>query len=515
MKRILCLMLVLVLAMSLCACGGDKKKDTALSKPVNKPQDGMYLFHGYDLDGEITTDSLGAVSNPLNPDQVYAGLTYTPEMFYGDYCLGGNWPLSDQAQAEHIAACQTMTFEINGNTWNTPVVPYRIEMGHETFPHVVQYDTQYHWARMHFAVVDGYAKEIVCRFDVSGNKLRFFPLTKWNYDDNSKHLTYQMTDIVWEYDFSFKGPHLTLSQGSTSIQLTADVFADKDMFCYSGSYLTPGSPTFDNMDFVRLNGTKVSVESNSYDLRYHSPVAGLTEDGLLTLSWKDHDDNTYVHQFVYFLCGLDGLFLADNEHTYQFQSDYFQRMGDSLNGSVLVEELDALENMSEEEIEQIIEKREDLLTDLATAYEASGLAVTVNQETGEIVMDSSVLFDVNSAEISQQGKDFLKQFIGVYNSVVFDEKYAGFVSKIMVEGHTDTSGDFDHNLELSQKRADSVRSYCLSDECGVETENRSVLETMLVAAGYSYTNPVYDANGEVDMAASRRVAFRFLINLGA
>ena len=171
--------------------------------------------------------------------------------------------------------------------------------------------------------------------------------------------------------------------------------------------------------------------------------------------------------------------------------------------------------MSEEEIEQIIEKREDLLTDLATAYEASGLAVTVNQETGEIVMDSSVLFDVNSAEISQQGKDFLKQFIGVYNSVVFDEKYAGFVSKIMVEGHTDTSGDFDHNLELSQKRADSVRSYCLSDECGVETENRSVLETMLVAAGYSYTNPVYDANGEVDMAASRRVAFRFLINLGA
>lgn len=89
MKRILCLMLVLVLAMSLCACGGDKKKDTALSKPVNKPQDGMYLFHGYDLDGEITTDSLGAVSNPLNPDQVYAGLTYTPEMFYGDYCLGG------------------------------------------------------------------------------------------------------------------------------------------------------------------------------------------------------------------------------------------------------------------------------------------------------------------------------------------------------------------------------------------------------------------------------------------
>ena len=70
MKRILCLMLVLVLAMSLCACGGDKKKDTAPSKPVNKPQDGMYLFHGYDLDGEITTDSLGAVSNPLNPETV-------------------------------------------------------------------------------------------------------------------------------------------------------------------------------------------------------------------------------------------------------------------------------------------------------------------------------------------------------------------------------------------------------------------------------------------------------------
>ena len=40
------------------------------------------------------------------------------------------------------------------------------------------------------------------------------------------------------------------------------------------------------------------------------------------------------------------------------------------------------------------------------------------------------------------------------------------------------------------------------------------LSSTVKALGYSYDNPVYDENGDVDMDASRRVAFRFIINLG-
>ena len=46
--------------------------------------------------------------------------------------------------------------------------------------------------------------------------------------------------------------------------------------------------------------------------------------------------------------------------------------------------------------------------------------------------------------------------------------------------------------------------------CGVDT---SKLASTLEAKGLSNSKPVYDSNGEVDMAACRRVSFRFIVNL--
>ena len=81
------------------------------------------------------------------------------------------------------------------------------------------------------------------------------------------------------------------------------------------------------------------------------------------------------------------------------------------------------------------------------------------------------------------------------------------------EGHTDTSGSYDYNLELSQKRADAVLNFCLSDEAGLDAAYVQALSQLLTAKGYSYDYPVYDENGEVDMDASRRVSFRFVVNV--
>lgn len=95
----------------------------------------------------------------------------------------------------------------------------------------------------------------------------------------------------------------------------------------------------------------------------------------------------------------------------------------------------------------------------------------------------------------------------------FDDKYKDFVSTILVEGHTDTSGGYDMNLKLSQDRADSVKNFCLSNEGGVADKYLSLLSVSLKSVGYSYDKPIYDSNGNVDMDASRRVSFRFLISL--
>ena len=88
---------------------------------------------------------------------------------------------------------------------------------------------------------------------------------------------------------------------------------------------------------------------------------------------------------------------------------------------------------------------------------------------------------------------------------------ADYVGEIIIEGHTDTTGTYLNNLELSQERALAVATYCLGAEMtGLTDEEKLVLQDILTANGRSYSDPVYMADGvTVDMDASRRVVFKF------
>ena len=117
--------------------------------------------------------------------------------------------------------------------------------------------------------------------------------------------------------------------------------------------------------------------------------------------------------------------------------------------------------------------------------------------------------------LSAEGKTFLNTFISTYTSVVFSDEFDGFISKILVEGHTaPVSGTtYEDGLPLSEERANTVKDYCLSAETGISDDYAGELASTLDAVGLSSSKPVKDADGNVDMAASRRVSFRFLINL--
>ena len=106
----------------------------------------------------------------------------------------------------------------------------------------------------------------------------------------------------------------------------------------------------------------------------------------------------------------------------------------------------------------------------------------------------------------------MNKFVDAYTSIIFSEKYEGFVSKTVVEGHTaPVSGStYESGLPLSEERAENVKNYCVSAETGIDT---SKLAANLEAVGYSNSRPVIDADGNIDRAASRRVSFRFIINL--
>lgn len=85
-----------------------------------------------------------------------------------------------------------------------------------------------------------------------------------------------------------------------------------------------------------------------------------------------------------------------------------------------------------------------------------------------------------------------------------------YIAEIIIEGHTDTVGDYQSNMTLSFNRANSVAKFCLNSSNGLSKENIKVLEQLLTVNGRSFSDPVYKANTDiVDMPASRRVEIKF------
>lgn len=171
-----------------------------------------------------------------------------------------------------------------------------------------------------------------------------------------------------------------------------------------------------------------------------------------------------------------------------------------------------LENQ-QQQLDKLVGVRAELVSSLIEALEASNLSGAGVDESGAIVFDTSMMFDTNKYALKDVGKAFLDSFIPSYLSVLMSEEYAPYVSQIIIEGHTDTSGSFLNNMILSQNRAYAVLEYILSDEFGgIPLASKKRLEQIVTVNGRSYSDPVYRENGTVDMNASRRVVIKFRMN---
>lgn len=231
--------------------------------------------------------------------------------------------------------------------------------------------------------------------------------------------------------------------------------------------------------------------------------------GSLDIEWEDVD-LTYTPGEITYMEPIEIDPVIVEIDPYEFDVEEFK--AESID-NIDETDMDYFATLDAEAALEIAELRVSLLADLTLAFENAGLPVQVDEATGEIALDSAILFGVDSSDVSDNGKAVLQRFVYVYSSVILNDKYDGFVSEILVEGHTDTSASYDYNLTLSQERADNVKAFCLSADCGLDEDSRDALSELMTTVGCSYDRPVYDENGDVDMDASRRVTFRFLINL--
>lgn len=162
----------------------------------------------------------------------------------------------------------------------------------------------------------------------------------------------------------------------------------------------------------------------------------------------------------------------------------------------------------QKKLDDLVGVRTKIIRDLSAALTSANLKATVDKNTGDIQLESSVFFDVGRFEIKESGQKLLNEFIPLYLSVLLRDEYVDYLGEIVIEGHTDTQGTYLSNLALSQDRALSVATYCLEMK-GLSAQQQQKLRQVLTAKGRSYSDPVYTSGGAVDMDASRRVEFKF------
>jgi len=130
------------------------------------------------------------------------------------------------------------------------------------------------------------------------------------------------------------------------------------------------------------------------------------------------------------------------------------------------------------------EMRDTLATSEAAAVSREGnlLAVTFKGD---------VTFDTNSAEVRP----------GLYSEI---NRVAGVLTQypntlIRVEGHTDSKGSSEYNMNLSLRRADAVKTLLIQ---------RGVAENRIEEVGYGETMPVATNDTEAGRQKNRRVEIK-------
>ncbi len=156
---------------------------------------------------------------------------------------------------------------------------------------------------------------------------------------------------------------------------------------------------------------------------------------------------------------------------------------------------------------------------LVAALEAKNIKVDVDKFSGRIKISDLELFELNSWELSENGKQYLSKFVPVYfDTIMKDPEIKKNISQIIVEGHTDSQTyrganspeeRFYKNMDLSLKRASSVAEYVVFSNYQGKKAYENDIFRLLSVQGKSSSEPIL-VNGKEDYAKSRRVELKIM-----
>lgn len=164
--------------------------------------------------------------------------------------------------------------------------------------------------------------------------------------------------------------------------------------------------------------------------------------------------------------------------------------------------------MLRDTLERVQERRVVIIQSLKETLEDEGIQAEVNEETGDVSIMDSILFDLGAYSLKPDGREFLDRFVPVYSGVIYsDPLFDAEIIRVMVEGHTSSRGTFESNMTLSLQRADSVLRYMQTE---LEYTNKEPFRTKLIGGGRGEIEAVQEADEPGDRKVVFRLQFRGL-----
>jgi OOP family OmpA-OmpF porin len=124
----------------------------------------------------------------------------------------------------------------------------------------------------------------------------------------------------------------------------------------------------------------------------------------------------------------------------------------------------------------------------------NGCPKFIRMDKGSVRVLQQVHFATGSATIEPDSFPMLGEIVALL-------KANPSIKKMRIEGHTDNRGNADFNLDLSKRRAASVRTWL---------EQHGVAGDRLESEGYGLTRPIDSNDTEAGRLANRRVEFKIL-----
>jgi OOP family OmpA-OmpF porin len=132
------------------------------------------------------------------------------------------------------------------------------------------------------------------------------------------------------------------------------------------------------------------------------------------------------------------------------------------------------------------------VVDRLTVREPATLRESLQLQLDALLQGKTVEFEIDSANLTPNGRRVLDEVIVILRDNAV---------RIEISGHTDSTGPIDHNIELSQRRAEAVQRYFIAKGLDV---NR------FEALGYGPTRPIASNETAEGQQSNRRTEFHAL-----